>query len=452
MDNLSSIQISNYLDIDFEGPDVNFNSISTDTRTLQPGALFIAIKGENFDGHDYINEAINKGAAGLIIHEDLVVTTKLPVLHVADTLWAYGQIAALYRSKFKIPMVAVTGSCGKTSVKSMIAHILQQSAKVLSPEGSYNNEIGLPKTLLELTSEHAYAVLEMGAKRSGDIKYLMELVNPSVTLINNVAPVHIESFGSLDGVAAAKGEIYEYLQPHGTAVVNVDDVYAPFWLSKLKTQNIITFGLEYTADITCAYIVEEHHRIKFELVTDIGMTEVILPLLGLHNVMNALAAAAAARALGTSLEDIKQGLETYKPVTKRMEVKAGQNGAKIIDDSYNANPVAMQYAIDVLTKQAGKKIMVIGDMLELGELAESKHKLLGQQARDAGVDVLLGFGILTKLSIAEFGDKGKFYNDKTSLIADLSTMLDPDTVVLIKGSRGMRLEEVVNALILEGIK
>ena len=446
MGNLTSVQISNYLDVDYQGPEVTFTSVAIDSRSVEPGALFVAIKGENFDGHDYIAQAIQNGATGVMVNK--LVTTTVPVIQVADTLWGYGQIAALYRSQFKIPMVAVTGSCGKTTVKTMIASILQQVGTVLSPPGSYNNEIGLPKTLLALTPEHNYAVLEMGARKRGDIKCLMELVNPSVTLINNAAPVHIETFIDLDGVAAAKGEIYEYLQPHGTAVVNVDDQYAPFWLSKLKTQNIITFGLENTADITCAYIVEEHHRIKLELVTDIGMLEIVLPLIGIHNVMNALAAAAAARALNISLQDIKLGLESFAPVTRRMEIKPGLHGSKIIDDSYNANPVAMQHALDVLAKQAGRKIMVIGDMLELGEQAANKHKILGQQAKAAGIDVLLGYGDLTRLAIAEFGENAEFFADKSKLINVLSTMLNANTVVLVKGSNGMRLNEVVNALVI----
>lgn len=443
--NLSCRQICNYLDIDYTGEDKIFTSVSTDSRTLQSGALFVAIKGDSFDGHDYIQQAINNGASGLVVSQ--AVTADIPVIQVSDTIWAYGQIAALYRSNFKIPMVGITGSCGKTTVKTMLASILQQVAKVLSPPGSYNNEIGLPKTLLELTPQHKYAVLEMGARKAGDIKYLMELVNPSVTLINNVAPVHTETFGDVDGIAVAKGEIYECLQPHGTAVVNVDDVYAPYWISKLKTQKIITFGLEATADITCAYIVEEHHRLKFELVTDIGTIEVLLPMVGLHNVRNALAAAAAARALDVSLREIKAGLEQLRPVTRRMEIKAGRNGAKIIDDSYNANPVAMKYAIDVLAKQAGNKIMVIGDMLELGVDAENKHRELGQQARAAGINNLLAYGDLTRFSINEFGSNGQFFADKNRLITVLSTMLNADTVVLIKGSNGMRLDEVVSAII-----
>ncbi len=445
--NITYSQICNYLDVDCTGPDITFNAVSTDTRSLQPGALFVAIIGKNFDGHDYVAQAIEKGAAGVVVSKPF--TCNVPVILVKDTLWAYGQIAALHRSKFKIPMIAVTGSCGKTSVKSMIYSILQQVGEVLSPPGSYNNEIGLPKTLLELSDQHKYAVLEMGARKHGDIKYLMELVNPNIVLINNVNPAHIETFGDLDGIAQAKGEIYEYLQPHGTAIINVDDQYAPFWLTKLKTQNVITFGLERAADITCAYIVEEHHRMKMELVTDIGTIQINLPLLGMHNVMNALAASAAARALDVSLESIKAGLESYKTVTRRMEVKDGKNGAKIIDDSYNANPAAMRYAIEVLAKQNGRKIMVIADMVELGPQSPERHKVLGQQAKAAGINAFLGWGNFAQLAIEEFGPNGKFYAEKDELIADLTAMLDSNTVVLVKGSNAMKLDEVVNKIVKE---
>jgi UDP-N-acetylmuramoyl-tripeptide--D-alanyl-D-alanine ligase len=444
--NISCSQITNYLDVDYNGHDVTFNSISTDTRNLQPGSLFLAIKGKNFDGHNYIKQAIDLGATGVLVSEPYS-NPNVAVITVKDTIWAYGQIAALHRSKFKIPMVGITGSCGKTTVTSMVAAILRTVGKVLAPSGSFNNEIGLPKTLLEIDDSDDYGVLEMGARKPGDIKYLMELVNPSVVLVNNVAPAHTETFGDLDTVAATKGEIYQYLQPYGTAVINVDDVYAPFWLSKLKTQHVLTFGLDHSADVTCAYVVEEHHRIKMELVTDLGTIQIILPLLGLHNVRNALAAAAVARVLDVSLEDIKAGLENYQAVARRMEIKSGKFGAKIIDDSYNANPIAMQYAVDVLSKQAGRKVLVIGDMLELGELSKERHKALGQHAKAAGVDVLLGFGDLAKLAVDEFGANAKFYTDKKELIADLTAMLDPSTVVLIKGSNAMRLDEVVKEIV-----
>jgi UDP-N-acetylmuramoyl-tripeptide--D-alanyl-D-alanine ligase len=443
--NLKCTEICNYLNVPYSGPEAIFNAVSTDTRSLQPGALFVAIQGKNFDGHNFLDEAIKHGAIGVVVSKPY--SADVPVIQVEDTLNAYGQIAAMHRSKFDLPMVGVTGSCGKTSVKSMIASILQQVGKVLSPPGSFNNEIGLPKTLLELNAEHEFGVLEMGARKPGDIKYLMGLVNPNVVLVNNVAPAHTETFGDLDTIAATKGEIYKYLQADGVAVINVDDQYAPYWLSSLTTQKVITFGLEHTADVTCAYIVEEHHRIKMELVADQGSVQILLPLIGLHNVMNALAASAAALALGISLDDIKAGLEAFKTVTRRMEIKPGQQGATVIDDSYNANPNAMRFAVDVLSKQQGRKIMVIGDMLELGVQSEERHKVLGQQIKAAGIDSLLAYGNFTKLAVEEFGTQAQYFADKSELIARLTTMLDSNTVVLVKGSHGMRMNEVVNAII-----
>lgn len=441
---ITCAEICNFLKLPFNGNDVAFNAVSTDTRTIQPGALFVAIQGKNFDGHDFLDVAIQQGAAGVVVSKPY--TANVPVLQVSDTLWAYGQIAAMHRAKFNIPMVGITGSCGKTSVKGMITAILQQVGTVLSPPGSFNNEIGLPKTLLELNAEHKYAVLEMGARKPGDIKYLMDLVNPNITVVNNVAPAHTETFGSIDAIAQTKGEIYRCLGPNGTAIINVDDQYAPYWLSSLTTQKIITFGLEHTADVTCAYIVEEHHRIKMELVTDQGTTQVLLPVLGIHNVMNALAAAAIARALDVSMDDIKAGLENFKTVTRRMELRKGKHGAKVIDDSYNANPNAMRFAVDVLAKQPGRKIMVIGDMLELGAESAERHKVLGQQIKAAGIDLLLAFGDFTRLAVEQFGSNAKFFTDKNELITYLAAMLDPSTVVLVKGSHGMRLNEVVSAI------
>ncbi len=424
---------------------LKFNSISTDSRTLQPGALFVAIIGQNFDGHDYIDAAIRSGATAVLVSKPCNVN--VPVITVENTLHAYGQIAKLHRSKFNLPIAAVTGSCGKTTVQGMLASILRQVANTLSPAGSFNNEIGVPRTLLELSAEHAYAVLEMGARKPGDIKYLMDIVNPQVTLVNNVAPAHTETFGSVEAIATTKGEIYKCLGPTGVAVINVDDAFAPYWLSSLSTQKIITIGLEHAADITCSYIVEEHHRSKMELVTDIGSITVELPLLGMHNVKNALAATAMARGLNIPLDKIKAGLEAFSAVTRRMEVKEGLNGAKIIDDSYNANPLAMSYAVDVLSKQAGTKVMVIGDMLELGAISEETHRALGQQAKAAGIDHLFAYGDFSKIAVATFGSNARFYADKNQLINDLKPLLNADMVVLVKGSNGMRMNDVVNALL-----
>ena len=438
-------QVSRHLDAEFTGEDAIIGPISTDSRTLQKGDLFIALKGEQFDGHDYVAKAIELGAGGLIVSES--VETTLPTLLVKDTLKAFGQLAAINRRRFDIPVVGITGSCGKTSVKEMLASILNQSGKVLATPGNFNNEIGMPTTLCTLYDSHRYAILEMGARKQGDIGYLMDIAKPNVSLITNCGHAHIETFGSLDGVAKAKGEIYQKLSKEGTAVINADDMYAPYLLSLLTDQNILTFGLECMADVTCAYVIQEHENTIFELVTDIGSIQVTLPLLGSHNILNALAAAACARALGIMLEDIKQGLEQMVPVGQRLEVKFGSQGVKIIDDSYNANPSSVKAALEVLAKEAGKKILVLGDMLELGSEAVSQHREVGETAKAQGINVMLGTGELTKSATDGFGNDARYYQNKSSLIDDLLTLIDDQTTVLIKGSRSMHMEDVTNALI-----
>lgn len=445
MDNLSLTEISATLNLPAPTVNITFNSVSTDSRTLQPGDLFVALHGENFDGHNFIEQALAAGAAAVVVDRNVEAT--VPVLQVADTLRAYAQIAALYRSKFAIPIAAVTGSCGKTTVKNILASILSQAGSVLAPEGSFNNEVGVPNTILKLRPEHDFAVLELGAKNKGDIEYLMQIVQPNVALINNAAPAHLETFGDLDGIAKVKGEIYEQLQ--GTAVLNVDDVYAPYWLTLIKDQPVITFGLESKADITCAFIIEEHHQIKFELITDIGKATVTMQVLGMHNVMNALAATALARGLNISLAHIKAGLEAFVPTTRRMQVKLGKHGAKVIDDSYNANPIAMRKAIEVLAKQQGRKIMVVADMLEMGQDAVHMHTELGKQIREAQIDKLYAYGDLARHTASAYGDEAAFFTDKTTLTIDLLNIMDKDTVVLVKGSNGMHLEDVINVIVAE---
>lgn len=423
---------------------IDFSQISTDSRTLKPGALFVAIKGENFDGHEFISEAISKGAKALVVSKE--ITAEIPVFLVEDTLQEYGQIAAAHRNSFNIPVIAITGSCGKTTVTALVSQILSQKAKILAPKGSFNNEIGLPKTLLELNSEHQYVVLEMGARKAGDIGYLAKIARPTVGMINNAAGVHLETFGDLDGVAKAKGEMYESLSTNSYAVVNVDDSYAPYWLSNIKSKNIVTFGLENPADITCDYIVEEHHQLRFSISTEKESVEICLPMLGLHNVMNVLAATAIVSCLQIPLIQVKSALESFQGVNRRMQRKAGRNGSTIIDDSYNANPKAMNSAIDVLAKQQGKKLLVIGDMLELGSLEQQYHKEIGLYAKQSGIQKLYSFGKLAMIASKEFGTNSCSYNNKQDLIKDLLQNLDENTTVLVKGSNGMKLDEVVQAI------
>ncbi len=445
MSKLTLAEIAQALVLPVPEQDVTINNVSTDSRTLQRGDLFVALRGENFDGHNYTEQAVAAGAAAVIV--DREVQADIPVLKVSDTLRAYAQIAAVYRSKFTIPMAAVTGSCGKTTVKNMLTSILSQAGNVLAPEGSFNNEVGVPYTILKLRPEHDFAVFEMGAKNTGDIEYLMQIVKPDVALINNAAPAHLETFGDVDGIAKVKGEIYEQL--NGTAALNVDDVYAPYWLTLIKDQPVITFGLESKADITCAFIIEEHHQVKFDLITDIGQATVTMQVLGMHNVMNALAATALARGLKVSLEHIKAGLEAFVPTTRRMQVKVGKHGAKIIDDSYNANPVAMSKAIEVLAKQQGRKIMVVADMLEMGQDSVNLHTELGKQIRAAQIDKLYAYGDLARHTASAYGDEDAFYTDKAQLSSALLNTMDKDTIVLVKGSNGMHLEEVVNVIVAE---
>lgn len=445
MSRLTLTEIAEALALPIPPQDININAVTTDSRTLQAGDLFVALHGENFDGHNFVEQAVAAGAAAVLV--DREVQADVPVLQVADTLRAYAQIAAVYRSKFSIPIAAVTGSCGKTTVKNMLTSILSQAGKVLAPEGSFNNEVGVPYTILKLRPDHDFAVFELGAKKKGDIEYLMQIVKPDVALINNAAPAHLETFGDVDGIAKVKGEIYEQLQ--GTAALNVDDVYAPYWLSIIKDHPVITFGLESKADITCAFIIEEHNQIRFDLVTDIGQATVTMQVLGTHNVMNALAATALARGLKISLPHIKAGLEAFAPTTRRMQVKPGKHGARVIDDSYNANPVAMRKAIEVLAKQQGRKIMVVADMLEMGHDAVNLHAELGKQIREAQIDKLYAYGDLARHTANAYGDEGAFFTDKDQLTNALLKTMDKDTVVLVKGSNGMHLEEVINVIVAE---
>ena len=434
-----------FLKAELFGNDGMFKGISTNTRTLKPGELFVAIKGEHFNGHNFIHEAIYKKASGLLLSEKF--KANIPILKVKNTLIAYGKMAKYYREQFNPSITAVTGSCGKTTVKTMLTCILQEAGQVLSSPGNYNNEIGIPKTLLQLTEEHKFAIIEMAAKKSGDIAYLMEIANPQVSLITNVGPCHLEMFGDLEEVAITKGEIYQNLSNTGCAVVNVDDAYAPYWLSQIGTQNIITFGLERKADVTCASIIHESDHTKFELITDIGIIKIHLATLGTHNVLNAVASAAAARAHGISLNHIANGLSKFKPLSFRGRVFNGYRGAKIIDDTYNANPNSMKAALAILARiDIKKKIFVLGDMLELGKMSDKFHFVLGQFTKNLGIQKLLGFGKFSKNAVDGFGNNAKHYLNKESLIDDLIKIIDNNTIILIKGSRAMCMEEITLAL------
>lgn len=441
-------ELAEYLSAEFTArtdANIKIGNISTDSRNISAGDTYLALKGDKFDGHDYIEAAINQGATSLIISNDYT-NSSVNILKVQDTLQAYGAAAKLHKEKFNVPTVAITGSCGKTTTRNMLVSILRQAGNVLAPDKNYNNEIGVPHTLLKLDPTHDFAVIEMGAGKPGDISYLMSLVEPDVSIITNVSAAHIEFYPNLDAIAKEKGDILKLLKPEGTAIVNVDDVYAPFWLSLLAGQNIQTFALENVADITCAYLVEEHKSTTFELATDVGTTQINMQTLGLHNVMNALAAASCARALDIMLPQIKAGLEAFTTTDGRLNMLTGLNGSLIIDDSYNAIPQAVQAAVNILANYKGKRVLVLGDMLELGEDAPQYHELIVKLAKSLGIDKMLTVGEQFKQAIGFFGEHGKNYQNNDSLIDDLKNELAEDVVVLVKGSRSMQMDNVAKAV------
>lgn len=438
-------ELAKLLGVSFTGKDVDFSSLSTDTRDLAPGQLYIAIQGEHFDGHDFLDMAYERKAVAALVSRE--VSLQIPTLKVSDTRAALGEIAAHHRRCFEVPVLAVTGSCGKTTIKAMLANILTQMGPTLSPVKSFNNNIGVPLTLLQLSSDHKYAVIEMGANHPEEISYLSSLAQQSVAIISNVGPAHLAGFGSLEGVACAKGEIYDALPSQGVAVINNDDTFADYWKSSLKTRKIITFGIESEADVTAKNIqLSAEGKAKFELNYPGGRGIVQLSILGKHNVMNALAATAASYVVGATFPAIIKGLETVSAVTKRLVTCKGFNGSCIIDDSYNANPLSVSAALEILAHSRGEKIFVFGDMGELGSQEVFFHTEIGQKAKELGISKLYTCGDLAKLTAEAFGENGFNFRDQETLIHQLRAVLDGNTTALVKGSRSSRMENVVKAI------
>lgn len=435
------------------GGDVLFQAVNTDTRTIQPGDLFIALRGEHFDGHAFVAEAAAKGAVAALVSEP--VETALPLLRVADTRLALGRLGAAWRARFAIPLIAVTGSNGKTTTKEMLAAIFARRGPVLATQGNLNNDIGVPLTLLRLRAEHRCAVIEMGANHPGEIAYLSELARPTVALITNAAMAHLAGFGSLDEIARTKGGIYAGLAGQGVGIVNADDAYSGFWRSLLGGRRCMTFGMREQADVSAlpgsvrCQLGDEAIVTAFQMRTPAGDIDVSFPLMGEHNVMNALAAAAAALAAGAMLADVKNGLEAMQAVKGRLQVKKAGCGARVIDDTYNANPPSLLAAINVLAGVAGRKVLVLGDMGELGDDAPLFHRQVGERARQAGIDKLYATGKLSRDAVQAFGADGGHYANHDELIAALAADLDAQTTVLVKGSRFMGMERVVEALVQE---
>ncbi|RTL53113.1 MAG: UDP-N-acetylmuramoyl-tripeptide--D-alanyl-D-alanine ligase [Rhodocyclaceae bacterium] len=436
------------------GGDAQLNGVTTDSRNVQPGQLFVALRGERFDGHDFVKDVIAQGAAAALVDRNWAAdqTLDLPLLAVDDTRIGLGHLAAYWRDKFAIPLLGITGSNGKTTVKEMCAAVLRThlgADAVLATAGNFNNDIGLPLTLLGLGAEHKAAIIEMGMSHPGEIAYLTRIASPTVALVNNAQRAHLEGLGTVRDVAAAKGEIFQGLGADGIAVFNADDPNADLWRTLAANHVMLSYGLESSegrrADVS-GKVQLRHFSSLVSLDTPVGSAEFELPVPGLHNARNALGATAACLAAKVTLDVIVRGLGAYGGVKGRLQPKAGRSGARVVDDTYNANPDSMRAAVDVLAALPGKRIFVMGDMGEVGEAGGQFHDELGGYAKSMGIDRLYCLGDLCATAVHNFGEGGQHFDKVEALVKALEKELDGETTVLVKGSRFMRMERVVNAI------
>ena len=437
------------------GADAPFGSVGKDSRGDCTGQLFVALRGERFDAHDFVAQARRHGAAAALV--DHPVDVDIPQWVVDDTRLALGRLAAAWRERFAGPVIAITGSNGKTTCKEMIAAVLAKTGSVHATRGNLNNDIGMPLTLLDARDED-FLVLEMGANHPGEIGYLTAIGHPDVAVVTNAGRAHLEGFGSIEGVARAKGEIARGLPRDGTLIVPSDSPWTGLWRELAAGRPVLTCGPDASADVraeadsVAGVWDEDGFRTSFRVRTkgsDLEL-ELELGLAGLHNVRNALAAVAVAKVLGIGPEAIRAGLAGLKPVAGRLSPRLGIGGVRLIDDSYNANPDSVQAAIDMLVGLPGRHWLVLGDLGELGPNARELHRGLGEAARAAGLDGLYTVGKLSALAAEAFGSGGRHFPDRESLIADLRDRLDAEDLVLVKGSRLAGMERVADALCGEG--
>jgi UDP-N-acetylmuramoyl-tripeptide--D-alanyl-D-alanine ligase len=431
------------------GANIEFDRVTTDSRNLRRGDLFVGIRGERFDGQAFADQALRAGAAAVMVGAGTRLNTpNAPVLEVDDTRLALGRLAAFWRSRFVSPVIAVTGSNGKTTVKEMLASILRQVADesgVLATAGNLNNDIGVPLTLLRLDAGHRYAVVEMGMNHPGEIAYLSRMARPTVALINNAGTAHIGELGSADAIARAKGEVFEGLEETGTAIINSDDAFAGYWRGLVPGRLVVDFGLDQKAAVSARYEM----TVLASLVTFRTPREQFVAMLnlpGLHNIRNALAAVACAHGLDIPAAAIAAGLASYTGVKSRLQRKRHPSGALVIDDTYNANPESMQAAIAVLAAYPGRTVFVMGDMGELGDQAEAMHATIGEFAKRAGVSTLFALGEMSAAAARSFGEGARHFSTVDELVDALVEGLDQGSTVLVKGSRFMRMERVIEAL------
>jgi len=429
------------------GADRTIDAVATDTRALPQGrdASFVALKGENFDGHDHVAAAADGGCvAALVAHE---VEARIPQIVVADTERALGDFAAAVQRERTTKVLAITGSNGKTSVKSLLLSILDQAGGAYANPGNRNNEIGLPLAVLDAPDDARFAVYEMGAGKPGDIAYLTAIARPDVALVNNIAPAHLERMGSLLGVADTKAAIYDALPDDGVAVVNADEAFAPYFLERAHGRRIVRFGLEASADITARDIRGDGDGSRFVLVTPRGEANIALPMPGRHNVRNALAAAGMALGAGASLEQVRHGLNAVRPVAGRLVSQRLRSGAILVDDSYNANPGSLDAAIDTLAASGDEAWLVLGDMRELGADEIALHAQAGARAKAAGIARLYTLGALSEAATDAFGEGARDFASHADLADALRGELHAGVRVLVKGSRGSAMDRIVKALL-----
>lgn len=449
MENLSDV--ARRLGATLHGDDAAFSRVVTDTRQLQPGDLFVALKGDRFDGHDYVAKAMSLGAVGALVSR--IVDGGGAQILVDDVLDGLQRYAHSWRLDFDIPVIGITGSSGKTTTKQMVASVVAARGPVLATVGNLNNHIGVPLTLLCLRREHQTAVIEMGASGPGEIALLAKLAQPQIGIVTQAGDAHLEGFGSREGVAHAKGELFAALAANpgnSVAIINADDAYAPLWHRLAGKASVLSFGFSEAADIRAEDLVgvPEHapEATAFTLVTPQGGARIELALPGAHNVQNALSAAAVGIALNLGIERIARGLADVEPVAGRLNWKTTREGARLLDDSYNANPTSLRAALSLLAGLPGQRWLVLGEMRELGPDAASIHEDAGRAARSAGIDRLYTLGAMAGHAADGYGEQAQRFEQIDDLVAALRDGLDEGVTVLVKGSRGARMERVVTAL------
>ncbi len=446
------------------GADLTVDVWATDTRRLDADAsaasLFVALKGEHFDGNDYVAQAAARGACAALVSRQADVS--IPQIVVADTERALASLAASVQRTRATKVLAVTGSNGKTSVKALTFAILEAAVAAqgmpglaYTTPGNRNNEIGLPLAVLDAPEDALYAIYEMGAGKPGDIAYLTDIVRPDVALVNNIAPAHIERMGSLLGIADTKAAIYDALPADGVAAINADDAFAPYFAERAHGHRLIRFALDANADVTARDVVLDAEGARFVLVAPQGEAPIALAMPGRHNVLNALAAASLALGAGIGLVVIAAGLNAARPVAGRLNIHRLAGGAMLIDDSYNANPGSLNAAIDTLATSGGERWLVLGDMRELGDDAASLHAEVGRRAKASGIARLYALGEFSASAAEAFGDHGRGFESHAALAdalrADIAVHANAETLrVLIKGSRGSAMDRIVNVLLVNG--